>query len=78
MKRRNSKNRHFSKGVNKSHKRTIIHKGEKRKETNSSNAKLAVRSFKWSRMSTIIQFADFLIDQGPRLARWLFFLLGMG
>ena len=78
MKKGIIKNRHFSKGISKYRKRTAIRRVCKQREAKSANRQLAEMDFRWSRISTIIQLADFLIDKVPRLVKWLFYLLGMG
>ena len=80
MKKGYSKNRHFSKGINrlKSQKRLTNRKGSKKRTIEKTNVQLAEKSLKWSRIACVIQLADFLIDRGPRLVEWLFYLLGMG
>ena len=77
MKKGNSKNHHRSKGIN-SRKRLTNRKGRKKKTIENANVQLAEKSLKWSRIARVIQLADFLIDRGPRLVEWLFYLLGMG
>ena len=78
MKKGNSKNRHFSKGINKCRKNNSNFRGHKERKTSSSNTQHDVKIFKWRHIGTIIQLADFLIDKVPLLAKWLFSLLGMG
>jgi len=77
MKKRNSKNRHFSKGVY-SHKRLANRKESKNQTVTSAEVQLAEKKFKWSRVGIVIQLADFLIDKVPRIIKWLVYLLGMG
>lgn len=77
MKQGNSKNRHFSKGIN-SRKKLTNRKERKKRSVENANVQLAEKSFKWSRIGTAIQLADFLIDKMPRLCKWLVYLLGMG
>jgi hypothetical protein len=77
MKKGNSKNRHFSKGVN-SHKKLTNRKGSKHRTVKNPEVQLAEKNFNWSRISTVFQLADFLIDKEPRLCKWLIYLLGMG
>lgn len=78
MKKGHSKNRHFSKGTNKNRRRTFNRRSSKQRKSQSTNAQLAERSFKWNRIGTIIQIADFLIDKAPLLFRRLLDFLGMG
>lgn len=79
MKKGCSKSRHFSKGIN-SQKNFTNRKGCKCKKriVENANVQLAEKNFNWSRISTAIQLADFLIDKVPRLIKWLVNLLGMG
>ena len=77
MKKGYSKNRHFTKGIN-SRKRLTKRKGRKHRTVENANVQLAEKNFKWSRIGTAIQLADFLIDKVPRLCKWLIYLLGMG
>ena len=76
MKKGYSKNRHFSKGIN-SRKRLAKRKGCKHRSVENANVQLAEKNFKWSRIGTAIQLADFLIDNVPRFFNWLSYLLGM-
>lgn len=77
MKKGNSKNRHFSKGINKFKKRkeSTCRKVSKRRTAKRTNLYLEEESLKWNRIGTAIQLADFLIDHVPRLVRWLFSLI---
>lgn len=61
MKKGYSKNRHYSKGIN-SQKRLTNCKERKKRTIEKANVQLAEKSFKWSRIGTAIQLADFLID----------------
>lgn len=80
MKKGNSKNRHFSKGINrlKNRKKSTCRKVSKRRSAKRTNLRLAEESFRWSRIGTAIQLADFLIDNVPWLFKCLVNLLGMG
>lgn len=77
MKKGHSKNRHFSKGINKC-KRPTYCRECKRRSVKSANVQLAEKNLKWSRISTAIQFADFLTDKLPQLFKWLVYFLWMG
>lgn len=79
MKKGYSKNRHFSKGSSsKSRERTANRRIDKQRKFKTANSQLAKKDFKWSRIGTIIQLTDFLIDKVPQLVKWLFNSLGMG
>lgn len=80
MKKRHSKNRHFSKGINsfKIRQRLTNRMQYNSKSVRSANLHLAEKSFRWSLIGTVIQLADFFIDKGPKVVKWLFYLLGMG
>ncbi len=76
MKKGYSKNRHFSKGIN-SQKKLTNRKRCKKRIVENSNVQLAKKNFKLSCIGTAIQLADFLIDNVPRLIKWLIYLLGI-
>ena len=75
MKKGNSKNRHFSKGTNSLgyRKRLTNRKDCRSCAIKSTKAQLTEKDFKWSRLGTYIQLADFLIDKVPRLFKWLLY-----
>ena len=81
MKKGISKNHHHSKVVSKRKVKKVhngIYVSIRHNIKSKTDHQLIIKSFKWSRIGTIIQIADFFIDKLPRVIRFLMSLLGMG
>lgn len=82
MKKGISKNRHCSKRTFRWNSQRAYkgcsHVDNRRSHLNETNLQLTQKNFKWSRVATIIQIIDFLIDKLPKLINYMMSLLGMG
>lgn len=81
MKKGFSKNRHCSKYTYRrrvQRTRKAPDARNRQKHDRIKSLELTQKSFKWSRVATIIQIIDFLVDKLPRLINYIIIVLGMG